>query len=229
MAAPTIALRFLAATSIAKLAPFPAIPEFTAFPRRAAVTAIAVVTAVSAIAAVTAVSVTEIPLQRPAEFPRLLAFALALAALQLPHRALRLEIDDVGLRPVAGRDEILVLRAIGLLVLDIIAAEWPPDTARRSVLLSEALCRRDDAQIMLGVLVIVLGHHRVAGRLGIARQLQILLGDMLGIAADLDVRPIAFEHPVNRTTLATAAAARSVLVLTLSHSAIYTRNCDPRP
>lgn len=228
MAAPTIALRFLAATSIAKLAPFPAIPEFTAFPRRAAVTAIAAVSAIAAVTAVS-VSVTEIPLPRPAEFPRLLAFALALAALQLPHRALRLEIDDVGLRPVAGRDEILVLRAIGLLVLDIIAAEWPPDTARRSVLLSEALCRRDDAQIMLGVLVIVFGHHRVAGRLGIARQLQILLGDMLGIAADLDVRPIAFEHPVNRTTLATAAAARSVLVLTLSHSAIYTRNCDPRP
>ena len=85
---------------------------------------------------------------------------------------------------------------------------------------------------MLGMLEIVLGHHRIAGGLGITRQLEVFLGDMLGIAADLDVRTVALEHPVYRISLTTAAAARSVLMLimlTLSHSAIYTRNCDPRP
>ena len=41
---------------------------------------------------------------------------------------------------------------------------------------------------MLGVLEIVLRHHNIAGRLRVTRQLQVFLGDMLGGAADLDVR-----------------------------------------
>ena len=65
---------------------------------------------------------------------------------------------------------------------------------------------------MLGMLEIVLGHHRIAGGLGIARQLEIFLRDMLGIAPDLDVRTVALEHPVDRISLATAAAARPVLM-----------------
>jgi len=162
MAAPAIALHVLAGTGFAELARFPVLPEFTVARR-------AIVAAVTAIAVVS-VAVAEIPLARPAELARLLAFALVIAVRRLPQRALRLQIDDVGLRPMTGRDEILLLRPVGLVVLDVLT-ERPPNAARRTVLLGEALRRCDDPQIMLGMLVIVFGHHRVARRLRIARQL----------------------------------------------------------
>ena len=196
--------------------------------------------------------VSRVALPRPAEFPRLVTLAIAVAALarrrpakiarrvaavvvavlHLPRRTLALRVEYVGLRPMAGRDHLVLLRPIPVLVVHILAAERPPQRARGPVLLGKGLCRCDYSQIMLGMLEIVLGHHRIAGGLGIARQLEVFLGDMLGIAADLDVRTVALEHPVYRISLTTAAAARSVLMLimlTLSHSAIYTRNCDPRP
>src|SRR3954453_6656321 len=48
----------------------------------------------------------------------------------------------------------------------------------------------DDAEIVLGVLEIVLGRHRIAARLRVAGELAVFLGDMLSRAADLHVRAI---------------------------------------
>ena len=52
---------------------------------------------------------------------------------------------------------------------------------------------RNDAEIMLGMLEIILRHHGVAARLRIAGELQIFLGDMGRVAAHLHIRTIALE------------------------------------
>jgi hypothetical protein len=46
---------------------------------------------------------------------------------------------------------------------------------------------------VFGVLQVVLGKHRVAGGLRVARQLHVFLGDMRRIATDFNVRPGRFE------------------------------------
>ena len=51
---------------------------------------------------------------------------------------------------------------------------------------------------MFGVLEIALGHHRVAGGLGVARELQVFLGHVMGRAPDLYVRPVGFIGPGKR-------------------------------
>lgn len=81
------------------------------------------------------------------------------------------------------------------------------------------LGRGDDAEVMLGVLQIVLGHYRIARRLGVAGQLQILFGDMGGVAAHLHVRTIAFVIARQRIDMLASAipAALPVLVLVRSH------------
>ena len=55
---------------------------------------------------------------------------------------------------------------------------------------------------MLGVLVVVLGRNRVAGRARVACQLDIFFGDVRGGAADLDVGSVGFEHPGHRVLAA---------------------------
>lgn len=74
---------------------------------------------------------------------------------------------------------------------------------------------RDDAEIMFGVLEIVLRHHRVAARLGVARELEIFLGNMGGIAADLDVRTIALEVARQRIDMLAPAVPAALPVLVL--------------
>jgi predicted Kef-type K+ transport protein len=51
----------------------------------------------------------------------------------------------------------------------------------------------DDAGVVLGMLQIILGQHRVAGRLRIARESEILLRDMCRRASDFYIRPVGFE------------------------------------
>ena len=71
------------------------------------------------------------------------------------------------------------------------------------------LCRsgRHDAVIMLRVLKIVLGHHPVAGGIGIPRQLEIFLIDMGSRAADFDFRTGGIERAIGIVTAAAIAAA----------------------
>ena len=67
------------------------------------------------------------------------------------------------------------------------AAAVHPVAALADLLVAEG---HDDAVVVLGVLQIVLGQHRIAGGLRIARERHILLGDMRRRAADLHVRPV---------------------------------------
>ena len=60
---------------------------------------------------------------------------------------------------------------------------------------------------MLRMLKIILGHHPVAGGIGVAGQLEIFLVDMAGGAADFDLRAGGIEGAVGIESAAAAAAA----------------------
>ncbi len=94
-------------------------------------------------------------------------------------------------------------------VLDVAAA-------LRHLLLAE---RHDDAVVVLGVLEIVLGQHRIARRLRIPRQRDVFLGDMSGSTAQLDVRPRTFEAARQRV-LALAVLIVVIVVVTAASSAV---------
>ena len=76
-----------------------------------------------------------------------------------------------------------------------------------------------DAEIVLGVLQIVLGQHPVAGRLRVAGELLVLFVDVLGGAAHLDaVGAVGIERPVGvvlRLAASAPAAAAVAVALTL--------------
>jgi hypothetical protein len=60
-----------------------------------------------------------------------------------------------------------------------------------TVLFAQDLLRSsDDADVMLGMLVVIFGRHRVAARMGVTGQLTVLLGNMLRRATDFHVRTV---------------------------------------
>ena len=69
------------------------------------------------------------------------------------------------------------------------------------------LRRRDQTKIMLGVLIVVFRRDRIAGRLRVARQLNVFLGDMVGGAADFHVGTVRFVDARQRIMIFAAAAA----------------------
>src|SRR5262249_51131459 len=113
------------------------------------------------------------------------------------HIRLRLLRHEAGL--LAKAREILAV-VLAFLAHDLVSARLL--LMLRLALAELFLGRRDQAEIMLGVLVVVLGGDRVAGGTGIARQLQIFFRDMGCGAADLDVGAVRFEHPGHRVLAA---------------------------
>src|SRR5207253_10986007 len=97
--------------------------------------------------------------------------------------------------------------------------------ARLRLVLAELLLRRrDQTEIVLGMLVIVFGGYRVARAACIACQLDVFLGDMRGGAANLDIGTVGFENPGHRVLSAPViivvvivAVAHPLVVLTVSH------------
>jgi len=85
----------------------------------------------------------------------------------------------------------------------------------RLVLPELLLCGGDQAEIVLGVLVVVLGGDGIARRARVAGKLQIFLGDMRGRAADLDVGTVRFEHPGHRILAAPVVVI--VIIVTVTH------------
>src|SRR5882724_4158100 len=74
----------------------------------------------------------------------------------------------------------------------------------------------DQAEIMFGMLVVILGGHRIAGRARVARQLHIFFRDMGCGTADLDVGSVGLEHPGHRV-LAAPVAVIPVVVIPVAH------------
>jgi hypothetical protein len=88
------------------------------------------------------------------------------------------------------------------------------------VLLPELfLRRRDQAEVMLGVLVVILSGNRVAGALRVTRELDIFLRDVGGRAANFHIGAIGLVNPCQRILALAAmmAAAAPHALLTVSH------------
>src|SRR5206468_2735922 len=126
----------------------------------------------------------------------------ALFAVAVVVAALALGLAVVAARAILGRR----LGAALVLEVDVVArgeGVTPHDLAGGLV----GLHRADDAEVMLGVLQVVLAEDPVAGGRRVARQLLVLLEHVLGVAADLDVvGPIGLERAVD-VVLGLAAAA----------------------
>jgi hypothetical protein len=78
----------------------------------------------------------------------------------------------------------------------------------------------DQAEIVLGVLLIVFGRHGIAGTLRIACKLEILFRDMGCRSADFHVRSVGLVHARQRILVVATFAvttAHSLVVLTVSH------------
>jgi hypothetical protein len=115
----------------------------------------------------------------------------------------------IGFRRSAG----IILAVIAEVIAHIGSALGPEE---RSGLPELLLGSRDQAQIMLGVLVVILRRNRIARRLRVARKLEIFLGDMRPCAADFDVGSVRFVDP-GEWIVALAVSPPHTLVLTVSH------------
>jgi hypothetical protein len=80
------------------------------------------------------------------------------------------------------------------------------------------LSRRDQPEVMFGVLQIAFRGDRIAGRLGITRKLEIFLGHMMRRAADFNVRAIGLIGTRERIrAFPIRIATPHALILTWSH------------
>ena len=133
------------------------------------------------------------------------------------HIGLRRERNGIAFN---GRSEPVGDAAEIFVVLDLDRLPFARRPAALGVRLG-GLGGGDEAEIVLGVLQVVLGRDRIAAGVGIARELQILFGDMVGVAADLHVRPIRFVRTGQRIgptpIVGGPVAAHPLVLLTRSH------------
>src|SRR3984957_14548768 len=74
----------------------------------------------------------------------------------------------------------------------------------------------NQAEVMLGVLIVVFRSDRVAGGSRIARQLDIFFSDVRCRSADFDIRSVGFEHPCHGV-LTTPVIIIVVVVIPVTH------------
>ena len=149
----------------------------------------------------------------------LLKVALLIRLLMLARRvwlaATRLRLHDAVVLAVEIVVGALFAAAAGLRLLLLIGLVLPELFLRR----------RDQAEIMLGVLVVVFRRDRIAGRGRIAGKLDVFLGDVIGGASDFHIGAVRFVDARQRIMILAAASAAAiaaphamVLVLTVPHS-----------
>jgi hypothetical protein len=150
----------------------------------------------------------------------LATFALATFALAtFADVRLRLDRDETGLLPEVRETITLVIAVIT--TGRVVAA----GLQLRLVLTELLLRRRDQAEIMLGVLVVILGSYGVTGGARIARELNVFLGHMRSGAANLDVRSVGLENTGHRILAAPviviiAAVAVIIIVVPVAHTLV---------
>jgi hypothetical protein len=90
-----------------------------------------------------------------------------------------------------------------------------------ALLLQLVAIGHDDAVVVLGVLQVIFGEHRVAGRLRVASERQIFLGNMRRSAPDFHVGTIGFETARKRILALSIpvviVAATAAILLSLPH------------
>jgi hypothetical protein len=177
---------------------------------------------------------------------RLVLLMLRAAVLRLIARRERLRVArQIGLRLwlLRLRDKAwFILRDEGLTVLVTVIVVVVGSTGRRArlrrwivvvgILLPELFLRRgDQAEVMLGVLEVILGGDRIAGALRVASKLHVFFGDVRSGAAYFDVGSVRLVNPrqgvlafavvvivvVAAATAAAAATATTHPLLTVSH------------
>ena len=148
-------------------------------------------------------------------WPRLLRLGLRLALLRLLdwffHRRWRLLLLTILLPLGKLRLAVAALTLaafIGLVLIEHLIARGTPILLLLLlllILLVVGLCCGQDAQIVLGMLIEILGHDIVARSLSIAAKLEILVGDRLCGAANFHLRAIALVDSIDRIAAASAA------------------------
>jgi len=195
----------------------------------AAVAALRLALPIAPAAITVAVAVTIAIAIVPARLPVVIAPRAAVVAiaailtnllLALPFsETLRLRIEDPGLRLLAANGAVASAALIALVVTGIEAAldclalraltMLPLATL---LLLAEG---HDDAIVVLGMLQVSFGQHRIAGGLSIARERHVFFGDMGRIATDLYVRTVRLIAASERilALAATDIAAATVIAV----------------
>lgn len=86
------------------------------------------------------------------------------------------------------------------------------------VLLTKLLLRcSDQAEVVLGVLIIILGGHRVTRSLRVTRELDVFFRDMRSGATDFDVGAVRFVNARERILTLAVVASPPHALLTVSH------------
>ena len=139
----------------------------------------------------------------------------------------RIVVANKGLLLLRNEARLLAeMRELLALVVAVLRCRHFGVDARLRLVLPELLLGSgDQAEVMLGVLIVVLGRYRIARRARVARQLNVFFGDVRGSAADLDIGSVGFEHPGHRVLTAPAIVPVTALipvthplvVLTVSH------------
>jgi hypothetical protein len=138
-----------------------------------------------------------------------LALALMIALTVVAHIGLLLHRNEAGLLPETRK---IVAFVLALLCDHLAVGAW----LLRLVLPELLLGRRDQAEIVFGVLVVVLGRNGIARRACVARELDLFFGHMGCGAADLDVGPVGFKHPGHRV-LPTPVVIVVVIIVPVTH------------
>ena len=139
-----------------------------------------------------------------------LAFALMIAlAVVARHEGLRLHRNEAGL--------LTEMRKTFAFVVAILRSHFILGARLRLILTELLLGGGDQAEIVLGVLVVVLGRHRVAGRACIAGQLHIFFRNMGCGAADLDIGSVRLEHPCHRVLTASVVIVVVIIIVPVTH------------
>src|ERR1700687_1755206 len=139
---------------------------------------------------------------------RLVGLALALLVARIVvarHEWLRLRRNEAGL--------LAEIRKALAVVVGVLRGHFILGARLRLVLAELFLGGGDQAEIMLGMLIVILGGDRIAGRACVARQLHVFFRAVGCGAADLDVRPVGLEHPGHRVLAAPVVIIAIIIVV----------------
>jgi len=138
---------------------------------------------------------------------------------------------------LAGQARLIIVTVVITVIGRIIARAAAGLLLGKRLTLAKLFLRGgDQAEIMLGVLIIIFRGDRISGTLRIAGELEIFFGDVRRRSPNFYVLPIGLVHSGQRilvmmmmtttaTALTTIATAHTLVVLTVSHGLLF---CQPR-
>ena len=138
---------------------------------------------------------------------------------------------------LAGQARLIIVTVVITVIGRIIARAAARLLLGKRLTLAKLFLRGgDQAEIMLGVLIIIFRGDRISGTLRIAGELEIFFGDVRRRSPNFYVLPIGLVHSGQRilvmmmmtttaTALTTIATAHTLVVLTVSHGLLF---CQPR-